>query len=154
MDATAFSRILQQADPRRGDGHPGRCLVVARRLPVAADQLPVPIDHLDGVGTVADLGDAGNYSLGIVFDQLEYMTPSDATHLLARLRDRHTRKLLVCDGARTLARSDFFALGFEIAADIEFARCFRYDADAPSRQREWNSPSNWANPENFDRFRW
>ena len=31
---------------------------------------------------------------------------------------------------------------------------YTYDIDSFNRQREWNSPENWANPENFRRYRW
>lgn len=33
-------------------------------------------------------------------------------------------------------------------------RVFRYDLESYTRVREWNNARNWANPENFHRYRW
>ncbi len=31
---------------------------------------------------------------------------------------------------------------------------YAYDIDTYNRKREWNSPDDWANPQNFHRWRW
>jgi len=107
------------------------------------------------VGELADAAGAERYSLGLVFPGPA--TGGDAaglSQLLASLRDRYARRVLVSDSAGLMALSDYLALGFERLEGDGLESLYLFDPDAESRQREWNNPRNWANPENFDRYRW
>ena len=106
---------------------------------------------LSDVEVADDLDSLGHLGLIVVTDQIEHMTTDAARHLLARLRDRHAGTLIVHDPERVFTTSDYLALGFEVDG---LPACYVYDATAASRQRDWNTAENWANPENFDRFRW
>ncbi len=108
-------------------------------------------DHLPDNATVADLDGLGIFDLGLV---LALATPDES--LLGRLRDLHTRRLLVTgDAARHFEPRRMLALGFEHHPSPDAAGgAYLYDRDRFNRQREWNSPDNWANPENFDKYRW
>ncbi|MEM9404105.1 MAG: DUF6231 family protein [Pseudomonadota bacterium] len=106
---------------------------------------------LQGVVRADDLADLGSLGLVVVTDQIEHMSPDEARHLLARLRDRHAGYLIVHDPNRVFPTVDYLALGFEVD---KLPACYVFDASASSRQREWNNAENWANPENFNRFRW
>ncbi len=98
-----------------------------------------------------DLDGLGYLGLIVVTNQIEHMTPDAARHLLARLRDRHSGLVIVHDPAPVFPVSDYLALGFEIDKQKD---CYVFDAAAVSRQRDWNNARDWANPENFDKFRW
>ena len=106
---------------------------------------------LDDVRQATDLDEAGPLGLVVVTNQLEHMEKAAARHLLARLRDGHAAMLVAHDPSRVFSTADYLALGFEVDARAD---CYVYDANAASRQRDWNNASNWANPENFDKFRW
>lgn len=108
-------------------------------------------DRLRADATVADLDGLGIYDLGLVLD----LAAADES-LLGRLRDLHTRRLLVAgEAARRFEPRRMRALGFEHhpSPDAD-GGAYLYDRDSFNREREWNSPDNWANPENFDKYRW
>jgi len=143
----------------------GRLLVVGGSTPDdgglpdsvlrAIDAPAVRADGPDAVGELADAAGAERYSLGLVFPGPA--TGGDAaglSQLLASLRDRYARRVLVSDSAGLMALSDYLALGFERLEGDGLESLYLFDPDAESRQREWNNPRNWANPENFDRYRW
>lgn len=108
-------------------------------------------DSLPADAGVADLEGLGVYDLGLVLE----VAAADES-LLGRLRDLHTRRLLVAgEAARRFDPRRMLALGFEHHASPESdGGAYLYDRDRFNREREWNSPDNWANPENFDKYRW
>lgn len=83
--------------------------------------------------------------------------------LLSRLRDVHARKVLVIvsselDGG-SWRRQALIGLGFTPygqAAGVAGERLFLYQFDIATYKTtpDWLSPSNWANPELWDKYRW
>ena len=74
--------------------------------------------------------------------------------LLARLRDVHVAQI-VLTADRGLAPGDMLAMGFEKAqSPSEDGLVYVWDAALADKPREWNNARDWANPENFDRYRW
>ncbi len=107
--------------------------------------------RLPADAAVADLEGLGIYDLGLVLD----LAAADES-LLGRLRDLHTRRLVVAgEAVRHFEPRRMLALGFEHhpSPDAQDG-AYLYDRDSFNREREWNSPENWANPENFDKYRW
>lgn len=77
--------------------------------------------------------------------------------LLARLRDVHADKVVVHIGEALPAGlgGELVALGFEARkSPSEDGLVFAWDPVLANRPREWNNSRNWANPENFSRYRW
>lgn len=76
--------------------------------------------------------------------------------LLARLRDVHAERVLLCPDQ--LARPDaagFAALGFEPRKSPPVdGLVYVWDPALADQPREWNNSRNWANPENFSKYRW
>lgn len=121
-------------------------LVIGAHAPAGRDCDSLPAD-----AGVADLDGLGVYDLGLVLE----LAAADES-LLGRLRDLHTRRLLVAgEAARRFEPRRMLALGFERhpSPDAD-GGAYLYDRDSFNREREWNSPENWANPENFDKYRW
>lgn len=136
-------------------GREAACVVISRIPPEAGyAKFAGRVRWLTGVRSAADVDEPRRADLAVVFDQLEHMPAREAAHLLATLRDRHARRVVVDDAAGTFGISEMLGLGFEKAAGIGLEHGYLYDPDSPSRQREWNSPENWANPQNFDKYRW
>lgn len=112
--------------------------------------VPASVRWLTGIESADDLPEDRRYELAVVFDQLSHMPKSAAIHLIAALRDRYARRVVILDS--TLDYGEFLALGFErLPAPVEG---YVYDPDSPSRRREWNHAGDWANPENYDKYRW
>ena len=45
-----------------------------------------------------------------------------------------------------------FELGFLKTPDIDVI--FTYNLESYNKKRNWNNADGWANPENFDKYRW
>lgn len=108
-------------------------------------------DRLPPDATPEDLEGLGIYDLVIVLGLTGPPAP-----LLGRLRDLHARRMLVAGkAAEERERGEMLALGFERhPGEGGAGPLYVYDQDTFNRQREWNTPENWANPENFDKYRW
>ena len=107
---------------------------------------------------MADLSPAaqsGRYPIALVVDQLQHMLKKDAAHLLSKLRDRYAERTIVAMKGQVLSSQELLALGF-VRKDLPSASTaiYLHDPDEFFTRREWNDSRNWANPENFDRFRW
>ena len=96
---------------------------------------------------------------------LEALSPDNGAALIARLRDLHSHRFAVAclhadahhrEGA--WSEGDLLAMALSlhrrIAADEVWYSVYTYDIDTFNRKREWNDPTDWANPENFRRYRW
>lgn len=134
----------------------------ARLLLIGAppDGLEVPstleCDRIATADGPDDLERCGRYELAVVLALGPRAGRTAATRLLARLRDVHALRALVCArGLPGLGFAEMLALGFErhVSGDGD-AAVYLYDRDRYNESREWNSPENWANPDNFERYRW
>lgn len=108
----------------------------------------------DNVAGVDDLEGLARCTLAIVFGLPAGTGKKQVTHLLASLRDRYATRIVVEDTGSLFSLGDLLALGFEKLPQHGPYAAYLYDPDSPSRRREWNSPRHWANPENFDKYRW
>ena len=103
------------------------------------------------------LAGLGRFDFALVSGLLEGLESAEAEAVLGRLKNLHTSRFLVlADLARAcLGHDALLALAlapFEHLADGRVA--WRYDLDRYNPERGWNNPEDWANPQNFDRFRW
>lgn len=92
--------------------------------------------------------------LGVIFKQFDHMPSDLAMPLLARLRDCHCDELLVHSGGKSLTTREMLALGFTRATSSESGGWFHYQREEFYEERTWNSPDQWAHPQNYKRFRW
>lgn len=75
-------------------------------------------------------------------------------HDLARLRDLHSRALILLSRNERLTENELRGLGFISRGESGIGTVLVYDPDESNPPREWNNADHWANPENFSRFRW
>ena len=146
MDAKALTDLVRQRGTELGG------FAVLSRSAAIPEVLALPGGQwLENISLASDLDGTGSLGLVVVTNQLEHMERAAARHLLARLRDGHAAVLIAHDPSQVFSGADYLALGFEVDSNAD---CYVYDANADSRQRDWNNSSNWANPENFDKYRW
>lgn len=105
-----------------------------------------------------DVGVRGSerFSLGVVVDLLDRLDETAADALLAALRDRLCRRVLVAvpPGSR-FDRQRMLAMGYTLRARGPGGwRVYDHDIASYNPERSWNNPDDWAHPENFDRYRW
>jgi len=84
----------------------------------------------------------------------------DALHLLSALRDLHARQLLafVPVTAYGWQEDDLLALALQRQArfehDGEVYEAWSYDIRTYKAVPDWLNPKFWANPENWNKYRW
>ncbi len=108
------------------------------------------------------LADLGRFDYGLVHQTLERLDLDAGSALLARLRDLHCRRFSVTFAAAedgpAWTRERFLSLALSLHRRVDqdgiSTVVYSYDIDTYNPKREWNDSSNWANPENFDRYRW
>jgi hypothetical protein len=134
---------------------PASVLVIGDAMP--APEATAEVTRLAAAETPEKLEALGRFDFAVVSGLLEELEAADAEAVLGRLKNLHTsRFLLLADPARaSLGHDALLALAlapFEHLADGRIA--WRYDLDRYNPERRWNNPEDWANPQNFDRFRW
>ena len=134
---------------------PASVLVIGDKVP--ALEAAAEVTRLAAAEAPDKLEALGRFDFAIVSGLLENVAAADAEAVLGRLKNLHTsRFLLLADPAcACLGHDALLALAmapFEHLADGRVA--WRYDLDRYNPERRWNNPEDWANPHNFDRFRW
>ncbi len=97
------------------------------------------------------------FGAGVVLDGLAGLSRADGTQLLAQLRDQLCEQVfVVVTKASAWSREDMLALAYTLRARSADDQWLLYDHDIASYnpERDWNTPEHWANPENFERYRW
>ncbi|HKJ94617.1 MAG TPA: DUF6231 family protein [Gammaproteobacteria bacterium] len=133
-------------------------------LAVTGDDVPLPdrggpyrIERIHGL---SDLGTADHYDLAIV-DSAASFPETEVPMLLSRLRDLNARRVLVvvrpgASGAWT--RHSLIGFGYTHRGQATIGEqdvdLFQFDIDTYKHTPDWLNPSNWANPELWDRYRW
>lgn len=120
-----------------------------------AQEMPLT-DFVQGVQTLEDLRlERANYEAAIVLLELLPRDAGAVAQVLGRLRDRHARRVLVEDLNASLSARELLALGFVgVTGHESGGRLYLHDPEDFFPKRDWNSAENWANPENFGKYRW
>lgn len=135
--------------------HDGCLVVTCNERPVLPKELDRGLNWLSAVSSVDDLQDVQRHPYALVFDQLSHMGSQQAVHLLARLRDCYADRVLVVDEQGVIPPADMLSLGFlPLEPGLPDALLYGHDPDTANPRRDWNNASQWANPENFTRYRW
>ena len=120
------------------------------------------MDHLEATDL---LSRQGRFDYAVLSGALEDIPHDSGGALIARLRDLHCHRFAVaCRHADahhregTWSETELLAMALSlhrrIREDGVWFSVYTYDIDSFHRQREWNNPEHWANPENFRRYRW
>lgn len=133
-------------------------LLVSPDAALAERLLEVPGVELEVIPDAAAADDIAldrQAELGVVAGQLEGMSPPNDVALLCRLRDCNCSHILLWLSEERPTAQELLAIGFyrdtALSGD---GRLFRYDRDEFFEPRQWNTPENWAHPENFHKNRW
>jgi Family of unknown function (DUF6231) len=147
---------LQQAlDTLLADSAANSILLLSRDTALAAElDLPADTVRMTTLEDAAELEPALRCDLAVVVRQLEQMPIQAGLALLARLRDLHTDTVLLHTSNAQLCAQEMLALGFVPAEACGPGRWFCYQRDQFFERRAWNSPEQWAHPQNFRRNRW
>jgi hypothetical protein len=117
-----------------------------------AETRRLPAEHAERA-----LGACGHFDFAVVADVIERLDAAAATTLLGGLKNLHAdRFVLVVDPRRSSLDSDaLLALTLAPLERLDGGReAWLYDIDRYNPEREWNTPEDWAHPENFRKYRW
>ena len=138
---------------------PALLTAIGKRFPsvsslIVVGQIPVPGSDAALAGPftgddVLQLDFQQRFDLGLVVEP----GPSDVP-AIARLRDIGCSRVLLLSGQQTWPVNQLRGLGFQPVEPLGSHAAFLYDSDLLNRPREWNNAKHWANPENFDKYRW
>jgi hypothetical protein len=109
--------------------------------------------------TLEQLVDVPISDVAIISEVTETLTKELATQWLGILRNRHVSHLIVMTEAEKAKQqgwqlSDFLALGFMLQGTYDKTHVFTYAIESYQPKRDWLNSRFWANPENYDKYRW
>jgi hypothetical protein len=138
-----------------GEHAPATLLLIGD--PPVAPESGAEVTQVAVANALEALGSLGRFDLAIVSGLVESLDAPAAEAVLGRLKNLHTdRFILLADPSRScLGHDALLALALAPFEHLEDGRvAWRYDIDRYNPERRWNNPGDWANPENFERFRW
>ena len=95
--------------------------------------------------------------LAIISDLVETLPKQQASEWLGLLKNRHSKHIILSvnhDNAEEWRLNDFLALGFKLALEDEKYSLYSYAIENYQFKRDWLNSRFWANPENYDKYRW
>jgi hypothetical protein len=111
---------------------------------------PFSIQQLDDLPTV---------DLAIVSEITETLPKSQAMQWLGLMRNAHAQHIIVISEISLATQqgwqlADFLALGMKRVGIIENYHLFSYAIETYQPKHDWLNSRFWANPDNFDKYRW
>lgn len=96
--------------------------------------------------------------LAIVSDLVETTNKKHTIEWLGLLKNRYSQHIILITSHEEIEKqgwqlADFLALGFRLAFDND-AVVFTYNIKNYQFKKDWLNSRHWANPENFDKYRW
>ena len=106
-----------------------------------------------------------HYKLCMIFSDLTDFNSDESIEALARIKNQYCSHVKVFlsfskddSEALAIAKKTLHSLGFLFITPLQLNQkqydCYSYEITNYNKKRSWNSPEYWANPQNFDRFRW
>jgi hypothetical protein len=117
-----------------------------------------------------------NPDLVIVGDVLSHLSETAAIEIVAMLRNQLNAQIILLQNPNTaLQFHDLLGLGFKrefkrseqdelssvdrssidlSARDLTDCEIYSYDISNYNKKRDWNNSRFWANPQNFEKYRW
>ena len=151
-----IGELLQQLDLVE----PGQCVLIVGTVDEDQGFLRNhDVIQIGRVGSATEISDEIRVDIAVVVDQVECMSKNDGMHLLSKLRDLTSTRVLLLLSCDNWTSGELLALGFqEIRRKVKCPsineRLYLFDPNDFHESREWNNTANWANPENFNKFRW
>lgn len=105
--------------------------------------------------SATDIDTALHADVAVVSTLFESIGAQEGIQLLCRLRDCNCDCILLELTEESPSAQELLAIGFyRDESSSGERRRFRYDRNSFFELRQWNTPENWAHPENFRKYRW
>lgn len=92
----------------------------------------------------------------LIAGDIETLESAHASQIIGLLRNVLNAQIVaVFSDSSTLQFNEMIGLGFKRESRTENGMAiYTYDIANYNKKRDWNNARFWANPENFDKFRW
>lgn len=109
--------------------------------------------------SLEQLVDLPTTDLAIISELTETLTKEVATQWLGILRNRHVSHIIVISKSDKASQlgwqlTDFLAMGFKLQGCHDNLNVFTYAIEIYQPKRDWLNARFWANPENYNKYRW
>lgn len=109
--------------------------------------------------SIQQLTDLPTIDLAIISDITETLPKAQAIEWLGLMRNAHARRIIVISKItpstqQTWQITDYLGLGMKRLISVNNYQLFTYAIESYQLKREWLNNRFWANPENFDKYRW
>jgi hypothetical protein len=108
---------------------------------------------------IKQLSSLQSIDLAIVSDVIDTLSKSEAMQWLGTLRNRHAPHIVIISNSEASNQqgwqlSDYLALGMKQVKTTGQHHVFSYAIENYQRKKDWLNSKNWANPENYGKYRW
>ncbi len=99
------------------------------------------------------------YDLVIISEITDFLSKREATEWIGTIRNYHsTHIILITDRIASRLKgwqfSDFLALGLKLMGSTDHEDIYSYAIESYQPKKDWLNNRFWANPENYDKYRW
>lgn len=100
-----------------------------------------------------------NVDIAVVSDLTETLAKTEAMQWLGVLKNKLAQHIiLIVDTEKSADMgwqfADFLGLGFKLHQQTNQHQFFYYAIESYQIRKDWLNAKYWANPENFDKYRW
>lgn len=108
---------------------------------------------------IEQLDDLSQIDLAIISNLLETLPKEKAIEWLSMLRNGHAQQLILITSKTAETQynwqlTDYLALGFQQLFSDSNHILYSYNITSYRPKRDWLNNRFWANPENYDKYRW
>ena len=105
------------------------------------------------------LNDLANIDLAIISNLIETLPKQEAILWLSMIRNRHAQHLILVSNNESSEQqgwhiADYLALGLQQHGSYGDYQLFSYNIESYRPKHDWLNSRFWANPENYDKYRW
>ena len=99
---------------------------------------------------------SGDFNLQETFDMCIVLEDVQVSKTqLGLIKNSVAQKIVVIrESVDNKDHKSFLELGFAFDPEISFKKIYSYNLQTYNKKRGWNNSDGWANPENFEKFRW
>lgn len=117
------------------------------------------IQSLRSPYTIEQLKAVQAIDLAIVSELTETLTKEKAIQWLGTLRNRHAGHIIIISDIALSSRqgwqlADYLGLGMKHIHSTKTHQLFFYAIENYQIKKDWLNSKFWANPENYDKYRW
>lgn len=109
--------------------------------------------------SIQQLADIPTIDLAIISNITETLPKAQALEWLGFVRNAHAQRVIVISEQSSSSLqgwqiTDYLSLGMKHLITVDNYQLFSYAIENYQLKRDWLNSKFWANPENFDKYRW